>query len=212
MKAIATSVAILTGISKAAVGGAKLANTTVATRSMVNVSGANLERVWRRMTGICRALCSFGMTFSVVSVIMCRDDRDLRSRSACDLPRGGRDRVFLGSRAAARPAPVDGEPTGAPARSGDAPAIVRSRHPQRLADRRRAGLDRARGRDSRRLFAGRALFLERGTQGPGPLRRLGGFRAFEPAAAGSARVFVQAPSSRHRDDGRSRRRSLRTYG
>ena len=49
MKAIATSVAILTGVSKAAFGGAKLASTTVATRSMVNVSGAKRERVWRMM-------------------------------------------------------------------------------------------------------------------------------------------------------------------
>ena len=55
MKAIATSVAIFTGVSNAAVGGAKLANTTVATRSMVNVSGAKRERVWRMMAEICRA-------------------------------------------------------------------------------------------------------------------------------------------------------------
>ena len=44
MKAIATSVAILTGVSNAAVGGATLANTTVATSSMVNVSGAKRSR------------------------------------------------------------------------------------------------------------------------------------------------------------------------
>jgi hypothetical protein len=47
MKAIATSVAIFTGVSSAAVGGAKLANTTVATSRMVNVSGAMRSRVWR---------------------------------------------------------------------------------------------------------------------------------------------------------------------
>ena len=45
MKAIATSVAIFTGISNAAVGGATLANTTVATRRTVNVSGAKRSRV-----------------------------------------------------------------------------------------------------------------------------------------------------------------------
>ncbi len=49
MKAIATSVAIFTGVSNAAVGGAKLASATVATRSRVNVSGAKRERVWRMM-------------------------------------------------------------------------------------------------------------------------------------------------------------------
>ena len=49
MKAIVMLVAIFTGVSKAAFGGAKLASTTVATRSRVNVSGANLERVWRMM-------------------------------------------------------------------------------------------------------------------------------------------------------------------
>ena len=54
MKAIATSVAIFTGVSNAADGGAKLASTTVATRSIVNVSGAKRERVWRMMGAICR--------------------------------------------------------------------------------------------------------------------------------------------------------------
>ena len=58
----------------------------------------------------------------------------------------------------------------------------------------------------------RALFLERRAQGSGPLRRLGGFRALEPAAAGPARFCVEAPSGRHRDDGRARRRSLRRHG
>ena len=47
MKAIATSVAILTGVSNDAVGGATLANATVATSSMVKVSGAMRSRVWR---------------------------------------------------------------------------------------------------------------------------------------------------------------------
>ena len=77
MKAIATSVAIFTGVSNAADGGAKLASTTVATRSIVNVSGAKRERVWRMMGAICRMGRSFGIAFSVVSVIMSRDDRDL---------------------------------------------------------------------------------------------------------------------------------------
>src|ERR1700759_246895 len=108
MKAIATSVAIFTGNSNAADGGAKLASTTVATRSIVNVSGTKRERVWRIMAGKCRRRGSFGMTFSVVSVIIQRDNRDLRSGSARDLPGGGRNRVFLGSRAAAGPTPVDG--------------------------------------------------------------------------------------------------------
>ena len=49
MKAIATSVAIFTGSSNAAAGGAKLASATVATRSRVKVSGAKRERVWRMM-------------------------------------------------------------------------------------------------------------------------------------------------------------------
>ena len=47
MKAIAASVAIFTGVSNDAVGGATLANATVATRSMVKVSGATRSRVWR---------------------------------------------------------------------------------------------------------------------------------------------------------------------
>src|ERR1700730_13659276 len=103
MKAIATSVAIFTGNSSAAFGGAKLASTTVATRSMVNVSGAKRERVWRMMAEICLDSRSFGMTSSMVSVITFRDDRDLRSRSARDLPGRGRDRLVLGGRAAAGP-------------------------------------------------------------------------------------------------------------
>src|ERR1700733_8362197 len=129
MKAIAMSVAIFTGNSNAGAGGTTLASKTVATRSMVNVSGRKRERVWRMMAGICLDLRSFGMTSLTVSVIIFRDDRDLRSRSARDLPRCRRDRIVLGSRAAPRLAPVDGEPAGAPARSGDAPALVRSRHP-----------------------------------------------------------------------------------
>src|SRR5258708_5161403 len=129
MKAIATSVAILTGNSKAAFGGTKLASTTVATRSMVNVSGRKRERVLGMVAGICLDSRSFGMTSLTVSVIIFCDDRDLRSRSARDLPRCRRERIVLGSRAAPRLAPVDGEPAGAPARSGDTPALVRSRHP-----------------------------------------------------------------------------------
>src|ERR1700722_11586239 len=129
MKAIATSVAIFTGNSKAAVGGAKLASTTVATKSMVNVSGAKRERVWRMIGAICRDTRSFGMTFAMVSIIIDRDDRDLRSRSARDLPGGGRDRILLGSRKAAGPSPVDSQPAGAAVGSRNAPASVRSGHP-----------------------------------------------------------------------------------
>jgi hypothetical protein len=47
MKAIAMSVAIFTGVSSAAVGGATLASTTVAMRHMVKVSGAMRSKVWR---------------------------------------------------------------------------------------------------------------------------------------------------------------------
>ena len=68
--------------------------------------------------GICPILRSLGMTLFVVSVIMLRDDRNLRSRSTCDLSGCGRDRVFLGSRTAAGLTPIDGKPAGAPARSG----------------------------------------------------------------------------------------------
>src|ERR1700748_400130 len=99
MRAIATSVAILTGASSAAVGGAKLANRTVAISSIVNVSGEKRERIWRMTRGICRTEGLFGMTLAMVSVIMYDDDRDLRSRSARDLSRCGRDWILLGSRA-----------------------------------------------------------------------------------------------------------------
>src|ERR1700679_2964613 len=99
MKAIAMSVAILTGSSNAGDGGAKLASTTVATRSMVNVSGAKRARVWRMIAEICLDFRSLGMTSFAVSVIIFRNDRDLRSRSARDLPGGSRERVLLGSRA-----------------------------------------------------------------------------------------------------------------
>ena len=149
------------------IGGAKLASDDGRDEKHGERVGRKRERVWRMMAAICLDFRSFGMTFADVSVIMFRDDRDLRSRPARDLPGRGRDRLVLGGRAAAGPAPVDGEPAGAPARSGDAPASVRPRHPQRLADRRWAGLDRACGRDSRRLFAGRALFLERRAAGAG---------------------------------------------
>src|ERR1700761_2911395 len=112
MKAIAISVAILTGNSNAALGGRKLARMTVATRSIVNVSGRKRERVWRMMAEICLDSCSFGMTSATVSVIIFRDDGGLRSRSSRYLPRRRRDRCVLGGRATAGLAPVDGEPAG----------------------------------------------------------------------------------------------------
>src|SRR4029077_3478854 len=114
MKAITTSVAILTGVSKAAEGGKTLASATVATRSRVKASGAKRNRAGRMMGAICRASRSFGMAFAVVSVIIARDDRDLRSRSARNLSRRRRDRLLLRGCAAPRLAPVDGEPAGAP--------------------------------------------------------------------------------------------------
>ncbi len=77
MKAIATSVAIFTGVSNAAVGGAKLASTTVADQKHgERVRGEASEGLAHDGARICLASRSFGMTFFVVSVIMDRDDRD----------------------------------------------------------------------------------------------------------------------------------------
>ena len=185
MKAIAILVAIFRGCSKTGAGGARLAAGR-ATRSMVKRLGGEAGRGWGMAAAKCYASRSSGIALPVLfqssSVVMSATyDADLLVSFLAIAETGS---LQAARRLGLRQSTISQHVGRLEAATRRRP--LRPGHPQSRPHGRWRGLDRARRRDPRRLFAGGALFLDRRAPGPRPLRRFRGHRPLQPAAAGAA--------------------------